>query len=59
MLNILYKISIWALSALLVTLIVLISVVGVGESVLFVLGSFTLFFMLSSIALYLVKRLKK
>ncbi len=59
MLNILYKISLWALGALLLTLIVLISVVGVSENVLFVLGLFTLFFMLSSIVLFLVNRFKK
>lgn len=59
MLNILYKISLWALGALLFTLIVLISVVGVSENVLFVLGLFTLLFMLSSIVLFLVKNLKK
>lgn len=59
MLNILYKISLWALGALLLTLIVLISVVGVSENVLFVLGLFTLFFMLSSIVLYLINRFKK
>ncbi len=59
MLNILYKISLWALGALLLTLIVLISVVGVSENVLFVLGLFTLFFMLSSIVLFLVNKLKK
>lgn len=59
MLNILYKISLWALGALLLTLIVLISVVGVSENVLFVLGLFTLLFMLSSIVLFLVNRFKK
>ncbi len=59
MLNILYKISLWALGALLLTLIVLISVVGVSENVLFVLGLFTLLFMLSSIVLFLVNKLKK
>ncbi len=59
MLNILYKISLWALGALLLTLIVLISVVGVSENTLFVLGLITLFFMLSSIVLFLVNKFKK
>jgi hypothetical protein len=56
MIDILYRISIWALTALLLVLIVLISVVGVAESTLRVLGIITSFFILSSVVLYVLKR---
>ncbi len=58
MIDLLYKISVWALAALLLLLIVLISIVGVGENVLTVLGWITAFFILSSAVLFLVRRKK-
>lgn len=55
MIDILYKISIWALALLLLLMIVLISIVGVGEGVLTVLGWITSFFIVSSVVLFLVR----
>ncbi len=59
MINILYKISVWVLAALLLVMIVLISIVGVEESTLTVLGWITSFFILSSAVLFVVNRQKK
>lgn len=59
MINTLYKISIWVLAALLMVMIVLISVVGVEESTLTVLGWVTSFFLISSVVLFVLKRQKK
>lgn len=59
MINTLYKISIWVLAALLMVMIVLISVVGVEESTLTVLGWITSFFLISSVVLFVLKRQKK
>ena len=56
MINILYRISIWALTALLIVLIVLISVVGVAENTLRILGIITSFFILSSLVLFIIRR---
>ncbi len=59
MINLLYKISVWVLAALLLVMIVLISIVGVEESTLTVLGWITTFFLLSSVVLFVLKRQKK
>ncbi len=59
MINTLYKISIWVLATLLMVMIVLISVVGVEESTLTVLGWITSFFLISSVVLFVLKRQKK
>lgn len=59
MINILYKISVWVLAALLLVMIVLISIVGVEESTLTVLGWITSFFILSSAVLFVFNRQKK
>lgn len=59
MINVLYKISVWVLSALLLVMIVLISIVGVEESTLTVLGWITSFFILSSAVLFVFNRQKK
>lgn len=58
MINLLYKISVWVLAALLLVMIVLISIVGVEESTLTVLGWITAFFILSSVVLFVLKRQK-
>ncbi len=58
MIDILYRISIWALTALLMVLIVLISVTGAAESTLRVLGIITSFFILSSVVLFVLRRKK-
>ncbi len=58
MIDLFYKISVWALAILLLLMIVLISIVGVDESVLTVLGWITAFFILSSAVLFLVRRKK-
>ncbi len=58
MIDLFYKISVWALAILLLLMIVLISIVGVDESVLTVLGWITAFFVLSSAVLFLVRRKK-
>ena len=58
MIDLFYKISVWALAILLMLMIVLISIVGVDESVLTVLGWITAFFILSSAVLFLVRRKK-
>ncbi len=58
MINTLYKISVWVLSALLSVMIVLIAIVGVEESTLRVLGWITAAFILSSAVLYVLKRRK-
>lgn len=55
MIDLFYKISVWALAILLLLMIVLISIVGVDESVLTVLGWITAFFILSSAVLFLVR----
>lgn len=59
MINVLYKISVWVLAALLLVMIVLISIVGVEESTLTVLGWITSFFILSSAVLFVLNRQKK
>lgn len=59
MINLLYKISVWVLAALLLVMIVLISIVGVEERTLTVLGWITAFFLLSSVVLFVLKRQKK
>lgn len=56
MINMLFKISTLLLSLLLLVQIVLIAIVGVEEIVLTVLGWITVFFLFSSIILYLLKR---
>lgn len=56
MINMLFKISTLLLSLLLLVQIVLIAIVGVEEIVLTVLGWITVFFLFSSIVLYLLKR---
>ncbi len=58
MIDLFYKISVWALAILLLLMIVLISIVGVDESVLTVLGWITAFFIISSAVLFLVRRKK-
>lgn len=56
MINTLFKISTVLLSLLLLVQIVLIAIIGVEEIVLTVLGWITVFFLFSSIVLYLLKR---
>lgn len=58
MIDLFYKISVWALAILLLLMIVMISIVGVDEGVLTVLGWITAFFVLSSAVLFLVRRKK-
>lgn len=56
MIDLLYKISTYILAFMLLLMIVLISIVGVGENVLTVLGWITAFFITSSIVLFFIKR---
>ncbi len=56
MIDLLYKISTYILAFMLLLMIVLISIVGVGENVLTVLGWITAFFIASSIVLFFIKR---
>lgn len=56
MIDLLYKISTYILAFMLLLMIVLISIVGVGENVLTVLGWITAFFIVSSIVLFFIKR---
>lgn len=56
MINLLYKISIFLLAFFLILLIVLISIVGTGELTLKTIGWITVFFMFSSITLFIIKR---
>lgn len=56
MINTLFKISTLLLALLLLVQIVLIAIIGAEEIVLTVLGWITVFFLFSSIVLYLLKR---
>lgn len=56
MINTLFKISTFLLALLLLVQIVLIAIIGAEEIVLTVLGWITVFFLFSSIVLYLLKR---
>ncbi len=58
MIDLLYKISTYALAFFLLLMIVLISVIGSGEIVLTVLGWITVFFIISSVVLFIIKKKK-
>lgn len=59
MFDILYKISFSILAVLLLLMIVLISIVGVEESTLKILGWITSFFIVSTSVLFFLRRREK
>ncbi len=59
MFDILYKISFSILAVLLLLMIVLISIVGVEESTLKILGWITSFFIVSTSVLFFLRRMEK